>query len=233
MHGSYSIADGVTGDWRVDGRPGQDPFVILAHGAGAPFTSEFMESLAQDLVANSIAVLRFHFPYMFDRQQTGKKRPPDRAHRLVSAWRSVVDVAVAEFSVSSIVVAGKSMGGRMASLMLAEEPPPTVKAAVYLGYPLHPPGKPDRLRKDHLPAIQVPQLFMSGTRDALATESLLDEVVGGLDDQASIYWVPGGDHSFDLLKRPSTPESRDAVRREWFDALVEFVRQHAHSHGMG
>lgn len=224
MQGRYE-SDGASGDWRLDGDLERDPLVVLAHGAGAPYTSDFMEALATSLVERNIAVVRFHFPYMATRVETGSKRPPDRTARLVGSWRAVLNEVRRRRSDPTlpVVLAGKSMGGRMASLLLADDPPAEARAVAYLGYPLHPPGKPDRLRREHLDRIAVPQLFLSGTRDTLATDTLLEETVSSLTN-AELYWIPGGDHSFDQLKRQSTPESRAESRTAWVDKLSAFAR---------
>ena len=113
------------------------------------------------------------------------------------------------------------MGGRMMSMMMSEENPPAAAALVYLGYPLHPPGKPDKLRAAHLASIDVPQLFVSGTRDALATGDKLQATLDGLGNRAQLHLVQGGDHSLCVSRKE--PQRGAAI---WMDATAEFIHEH-------
>jgi predicted alpha/beta-hydrolase family hydrolase len=201
----------------LDGRP----VVALAHGAGAAMDSSFLESCARDLVAHGLTVVRFHFLYMQQRVDEGNRRPPDRAPLLLDTWRGLLDRVAVMKGAGPVVAAGKSMGGRMASMLLAEGRAPDVRGAVYLGYPLHPAGRPERERADHLPAVPVPQLFVSGTRDALAGQERLEQIVGGLE-AAELLLIPGGDHSFARRKKDQL-EFGEAP--DWPRVVADFVQR--------
>lgn len=166
--------------------------VALAHGAGLPMDAPFMTEIAAALAARGHRVARFEFPYMAKRRDTGKKGPPDRAPVLLETWRVVVDHIGRE----NLVVAGKSLGGRMAAAiahMLEQEKVP-VRGCVCLGFPFHPPGKPDRLRLDDISEIATPTLIVQGTRDPFGTK---DEVPGyELSAAVRVHWLDDGDHSF-------------------------------------
>jgi len=206
--------------WVRDGPLDGPPLLLLAHGAGAPYTSEFLRGVSSGLVERGLTVARFHFPYMQTMVDEGRRRPPDRPALLVATWRRMITAARRWKGVDGLVVGGKSLGGRMASMLLAAEDAPSVDGAVYLGYPLHPPGKPERLRVDHLPAVRVPQLFVSGTKDALARRPLLEDAVSALGPWARLHFVEGGDHS--LAVRRSRPlAGADA----WLDVVADFVRR--------
>lgn len=165
--------------------------LLLAHGAGAPMDSDFMNQLADGLGRRSIRVLRFEFPYMAARRQGGAKRPPDPMPVLLDSFRT----HYAALS-GPVFVGGKSMGGRVASL-LADE----LGAAGLLcfGYPFHPPGKPERTRTAHLAELSTPALILQGTRDPFGKP---DEVAGyALSSQIQVRWLDTGDHDFKALKR--------------------------------
>jgi predicted alpha/beta-hydrolase family hydrolase len=206
--------------WVRDGTLAGRPLVLLAHGAGAPLDSTFMAGTADGLVGRGLCVARFHFPYMERRVREGTRRPPDRAPRLIATWRAMIDVARRWRNRGPIVVAGKSMGGRMASMLLAAGDAPEAVGAVWFGYPLHPPGKPEKLRADHLPDVPVPQLFLSGTKDPLCDLSLLRHVLRRIGASARLETVEGGDHS--LAVKRSAPVSGSAA---WLDAAAEFVHE--------
>lgn len=203
--------------WTRDGTLAGRPLVILAHGAGAPYTSPFMAAVARGLSARGLCVVRFHFPYMEAAQRAGTKRPPDPQRRLLATWRAMIDRALAMRGHGPIVIGGKSMGGRMASMLLAEGRAPEARGAVYLGYPLHPPGKPDKLRADHLKDVPVPQLFVSGSKDALCDPTRLRHVLKGIPTARRVE-VPGGDHSMARSRKEPL-----AGADEWLDAVAAFV----------
>ena len=200
-------------DFIIDGPPDADTTVALAHGAGAGFDTPFMNIVSAGLAERGIRVARFEFDYMAKRRGDGKRRPPDRPDRLMAFWREVV----AELGAGCLVVAGKSMGGRIAS-MIADE----VRAdgLICLGYPFHPSGKPDKLRIDHLGAIQTPTLILQGERDALGAK---DEVEGyPLAGSIRVVWLTDGDHGFRPRKSSGRTEAEnldDAVA-----AMATFVR---------
>lgn len=174
----------MTVTFLADG-PEDAPALLLAHGAGAAMDSEFMQFVARGLGEAAIRVLRFEFPYMAGRRIDGKRRPPDREPVLLDTWRQ----AVRESGVARPFIGGKSMGGRMAS-MVADEV--GASGLVCLGYPFHPPGKPERLRTGHLESLATPTLIVQGTRDPFGTA---DDVAGyRLSPVIRIHWVERGNH---------------------------------------
>lgn len=200
-----------------DGKLSGRPLLLLAHGAGAPYTSPFMRETARGLDARGVAVVRFHFPYMEEAQRRGTRRPPDPKKRLLATWRAMLDRALGMRNHGPIVIGGKSMGGRMASMMLAAGDAPEASGAVYLGYPLHPPGRPEKLRAAHLGDVPVPQLFVQGTKDALCDRAKLRAVLKKVEG-ARLVEVEGGDHS---LARSRKEPMKDADA--WLDAVAAFV----------
>ncbi len=207
----------------MDGRP----IVLLSHGAGAGMDSTFQVAAAAGLVERGLVVARFDFPYMEQARVQDKRRPPDRQPVLLATWRAMLAAARRWKPGAPLVMAGKSMGGRVASLVLAGEdgpPPEDVVAAVYLGYPLHPAGRPERLRDAHLPAVAVPQLFVQGSRDALCDPALLAPVLKRLGGRARHHAVEGGDHSLALRRSAPLLGSEG-----WLDAVAAFVHGSAAS----
>lgn len=194
------------------------PLVILAHGAGAPYTHPFMVAAAEGLVRRGLAVTRFHFPYMENIVRTERRRPPNPARVLLATWEAVIADVTQRHRARAIVLSGKSMGGRMASMLLADGDVPHARAAVYLGYPLHPPGKPEKLRSEHLPRVPVPQLFVSGTKDNLCRLDLLTPVLEAIGDTAQLHVVDGGDHSLATSRKEPLAGSD-----LWLDAVATFV----------
>ncbi|MGT2460847.1 alpha/beta hydrolase family protein [Sinomonas atrocyanea] len=175
-----------------------DATVVIAHGAGAGMDHPFMVAYAEALNALGLATLRFNFAYM----EAGRKLP-DRAPKAVPVWAAALEEARRRSAGEPVWAAGKSFGGRMASLAVAEgamEP----AGLVFLGYPLHPAGKPEKLRDEHLYGITLPMLFLSGTRDTLAGADLLAGVVAKLPT-ATLAWQEGGDHSFALRGARRSP----------------------------
>ena len=175
-------------------RPGSPSgTVVVAHGAGAGMEHPFLRGFTDGLNSLGFATLRFNFPY----REAGRKFP-DRPPVAISAWRAAMaaaaDRAAQHGDTGPLWAAGKSFGGRMASMAVAEG----MEAAglVYLGYPLHPPGKPDKVRDEHLYGITAPMLFLQGSRDTFATPALLEDVVRRVGQSAVLQWVEGGDHSF-------------------------------------
>jgi len=165
------------------------PFtIVLAHGAGAAMDSPFMEEMAQALAMESFRVARFEFPYMQQSRKTGKRGRPDFPSVLESTWLAVIQQLGFP---SSLVIGGKSMGGRIAS-MVADKA--DVKGLVCLGYPFHPAGSPKTLRVAHLENLKTPALFLQGERDTLGNR----EEISGYALSASIHivFLPDGDHSF-------------------------------------
>jgi predicted alpha/beta-hydrolase family hydrolase len=170
--------------------------LILGHGAGAGPTSAFMVSFAGALAARGIDTVTFNFLYT----EQGR-RLPDPKGKLEACYRAVIAaVAQRKNSADRLAIGGKSMGGRIASQVAADGAPDVV-GLVFLGYPLHPPGKPDQLRARHLPDIEAPMLFVQGERDTFGTPDELRPVIKTLKAPATLHAVAGGDHSFKVLKR--------------------------------
>ena len=192
--------------------------VVVAHGAGAGMEHPFMLGFPDGLNSRGIATLRFNFPY----REAGRKFP-DRPPAAIATWRAVMAAAAERAAehgdTGPLWAAGKSFGGRMASMAVAEG----MEAAglVYLGYPLHAPGKPDKLRDEHLYGITAPMLFLQGSRDTFATPALLEDVVARVGPSAVLQWVDGGDHSFAVagLKR-----SAAEVGASLAEPVARFVR---------
>lgn len=184
--------------------------LLLAHGAGAAMDSDFMNAMASALASHSVSVLRFEFPYMQRRRDEQRKFPPDRAPKLLAAFAKRVREArslAAELSTHPngelpLWIGGKSMGGRMASMLAVEgngEVSMDVAGVIALGYPFHPPVKPESTRIDHLSALTVPMLICQGERDPFGKP---DEVAGyGLPEPVKLHWLTSGDHDFKPLKR--------------------------------
>lgn len=211
--------DGRAVSWVRDGAIAGRPLLLLAHGAGAPYTSPFMAETAKGLARRGLCVVRFHFPYMEAAQRAGTKKPPDPQKRLLATWRAMIDRALALRGHGPLVLAGKSMGGRMASMLLADGGAPEARGAVYLGYPLHPPSKPEKLRAEHLARVPVPQLFVQGSADALCDPGKLRAVLKKIPSARHLE-IEGADHS--LARSRKDPM---AGADEWLDAVASFVKE--------
>ena len=189
---------------------------VLAHGAGAGMRHPFLEATSQRLAERSVATLRYQFPYMEQRA-----RRPDPPAVAAATVRAVVVEAARAAPGLPLVAGGKSFGGRMTSTAQAEQPLPGVRGLVFLGFPLHPPGRPGDSRAEHLAQIQIPMLFLQGDRDDFADLQLLRPVVQRLGERAALHVVDGGDHSFKVLKRSGRTDSD--VMGELVDAIVEWA----------
>ncbi len=195
--------------------------LILAHGAGANQASSFMVRFATSLAARGLDTVTFNFVYTEQR-----RRLPDRNDKLEHCYRTVIEaVRGGEFHDDvgrrKLVIGGKSMGGRIAS-QVAAAGQEGVAGLVFLGYPLHPPGRPDKLRSKHLPDIRAPMLFVQGSRDAFGAPEELRAVLGGLGVAADICVVEDGDHSFKVPKRSAAPQ--DQVYEFVLDEIVRWLR---------
>ncbi|MEF8793707.1 alpha/beta family hydrolase [Thiohalorhabdus sp.] len=187
--------------------------VVLAHGAGASMDSRFMAEAAAGLGARSWCVARFEFPYMLRRRDDGKKRPPDRQQVLEATWQEVI----AELGPQGLVIGGKSMGGRMASLVADDS---GVAGLLCFGYPFHPPGRPDKTRIDHLRRLATPTLIAQGTRDPFGNG---DEVANyPLDPAIAFHWAPDGNH--DLAPRKRSGNTAEGNLGAALDAADRFLR---------
>jgi len=180
---------------------------VVAHGAGAGMRHPFLESIAQRLAERSIATLRYQFPYM----EQGARRPDPPAVAAATVRAAVAEAARLAPGLP-LVAGGKSFGGRMTSTAQAEEPLSGVRGLVFLGFPLHPPGRPGDSRAEHLAQVRIPMLFLQGDRDEFADLKLLRPVVKRLGVGATLHLVQGGDHSFKVLKR--TGRAGDDVMTE-------------------
>lgn len=168
--------------------------LVLAHGSGAGKDHDFMSGYARAVAQKGISVLRFNFPYM----DAGKKFP-DRAPVAIAVWKQVREWAGANVSGGlPVFAAGKSFGGRMASMAVADGM--DTRSLIFLGYPLHAPKKEEKLRDEHLYPLQVPMLFLEGTRDPFANRELMTQVVSGLNPDCELLWFEGGDHSFKVAR---------------------------------
>ena len=207
----------------TDSAAALDATLILAHGAGAPQTHPFMTAFARGLSSRGVGVVTFNFPYMERR-----RRAPDPAPRLEACCRAII-AAVRERRPEAprrLLAGGKSMGGRIASQVVAGDTPagaaPTADGLVFLGYPLHPPGRPEKLRAAHLPSINVPMLFVQGSRDTFGTPDELRPVLAGCA-AAALFVVDGGDHSFKVRGKNAPPAA--AIHATAQDAIVDWIRR--------
>jgi len=201
------------------GRAGH--ILILAHGAGANQTSSFIVRFATSLAARGIDTVTFNFVYTEQR-----RRVPDRNDKLEHCYLTVIEAVRSgrlheDAGRRKLVIGGKSMGGRIAS-QVAAAGQEGIAALVFLGYPLHPPGRPDKLRSKHLPDIRAPMLFVQGSRDAFGTPEELRAVLGGLEMAADLCVVEGADHSFTDPKRSAVPQ--DKVYEFVLDEIVRWMR---------
>jgi predicted alpha/beta-hydrolase family hydrolase len=188
--------------------------VILGHGAGGDRRTGFLVRCAEALGSTGRTAVLFNFPYT-----EARRRAPDPPPVLEASVEAVASHVRRELGVSRVVLGGKSMGGRIASQAVAGGT--AADGLVFLGYPLHPPGKPDRLRDRHLGAIRVPMLFLQGTRDAFATWDLIATVVGRLGDRARLDRIEDADHSFGVPKRSG--RSREEVEADLWQRLASWL----------
>ena len=187
--------------------------VILAHGAGESSQSSFLSHFAEELVKLRYRVARFDFPYMLERSTTGRKRPPDREAVLRETWLDVLKRVPQEH----VVIGGKSMGGRIASLVFEES---RAAGLLCLGYPFHPTGRPEKLRIDHLPSITRPGLIVQGERDPFGDR---EEVASyPMPETIQVHWVPEGDHSFQPPRR-NTDRSYEQNLKNASRAIERFL----------
>ena len=215
---AVSITDGrsvdVSGLLQAPSRP--RACYVFAHGAGAGMKHPFMAAMAEGLAACGIATLRYQFPYM----ERGSKRPdpPQLAHATV---RAAVAAASRVLPDLPLIAGGKSFGGRMTSQAQAIAPLPGVRGLAFLGFPLHPAGKPSTERADHLSAVHIPMLFLQGTRDQLATLELIEPLCGSLGERATLQLFSDADHSFHVPARSGRTDAD--VREAVLDALSAWI----------
>lgn len=207
-------------DLLIDGPDAAPVTIALAHGAGAAMDSAFMQAFAEGLAARRLRCVRFEFPYMAQRRADGGKRPPNRAPILLDTWRAVIE----HLGPDNLVIGGKSMGGRIASMIartLEDEGAP-VKGLVCLGYPFHPPGKPEKAveRLAHLTDIKTPSLILQGTRDTFGGREQVP--VAALSKAVRVAWLEDGDHGFKPRKKSGRTEAQNWA--EALDAMDAFAR---------
>lgn len=193
---------------RWDGGDSAEAVLVLGHGAGADMNHEYMTYFAESLGSDDLAVCRFNFRYT-----EGGRRAPDKQPVLEATYNEVVEQVRAERSPAKLVLGGKSMGGRIASHIVSEGT--SANGLVYLGYPLHPPGRPDRIRDEHLQRIKRPQLFVEGTRDPFCPLDTLAGVIGTRRLKAEVVVIKDGDHS---LKVPKS--SGRSTQQAWDEAIT-------------
>ncbi|HEX2195423.1 MAG TPA: alpha/beta fold hydrolase [Actinomycetota bacterium] len=193
------------------GPAGGRAVVVLAHGAGGGMRSDFMAFQADALGEAGLLCLRFEFPYM----QAGRKGP-DKAAVLEDTWRAVAESARERAGDRPLVLGGKSMGGRIASQAVAAGAP--ADGLVFHGYPLHPPGRPDRIRKAHLPDVKVPMLFVEGTRDPFCPLDTLRDVIAETGVDAELAVIDDGDHSFKVRASSGRP-----TRAAWGEVAAHTI----------
>jgi len=192
---------------------------VFAHGAGAGMNHPFMQRAAEALEARGIATHRFNFPYM-----EARKSRPDSPAVAEEAVRKAVAQAARRHPGVPILAGGKSFGGRMTSQAQASQPMPGVRGLAFFGFPLHAPGKAGKSRADHLTSVDVPMLFLQGTRDEFAQLDLLREVVDGLGERATLHLVEHGDHSFKVPKK-STGKTEVDVMNELADTIQQWAER--------
>ena len=193
--------------------------LVLAHGAGGGQQSRFMVDAARALADRGVTTATFDFPYMAQGRSV-----PDKPPVLETAWRTAIDEARADeaFAGLPLFIGGKSMGGRIAS-HIAAQGTPGLAGLIYLGYPLHPPGRTGQRRDAHLPSIQEPMLFVQGTRDLFGTASEISALLPVLNSRTRLLEVVDGDHSFKVRVKIAG-QKQDAVLAGIFDAVAAFVR---------
>ena len=195
-----------------------DAALILGHGAGANQHSAFMVDFATALADRDVDVVTFNFLYTEQ-----KRKVPDRAPVLEACYRSVIDAVRAhlESARHRLFVGGKSMGGRIATQVAASDPALPIAGLVLLGYPLHPPGQPHKLRDAHLPSVRRPMLFVQGSRDAFGTPDELAPILARVSPEPTMKAVEGGDHSFKLSKKD--PARQTAIYTDVQTTIVQWI----------
>ena len=190
---------------------------VFSHGAGAPMDSDFMTHIAQGLGVRGIKVMRFEFPYMAERRMTGKKKPPPKAEIMMAYFADQVTGLGAQ---GAVFIGGKSMGGRIASLIVDQlYDAGEVAGLVCLGYPFHPPGKPERLRTAHLEALSAPGLICQGERDPFGT--LEDVKTYKISSTITLEWLADGNH--DLTPRKASGRTAEQNQTQAIEAIARFI----------
>ena len=211
----------------IDGPDAAPATLLLAHGAGAAMDSPFMAAIASGLAQHGWQVVRFEFAYMARMRETGRRQGPDRMPVLQEAFRQQVRQEKAEGPELPLFIGGKSMGGRVASLLIDElAASDGVRGCLCLGYPFHPPGKPHQLRTEHLAGLTTPTLILQGERDSFGKR---DEVEGySLSRAIELAWIPAGEHSFKPTR--SSGRTEEGNRALAVAACDQFIRQQLTRH---
>jgi predicted alpha/beta-hydrolase family hydrolase len=213
---TITVENGIDVSGLLQAPPRARACFVLAHGAGAGMAHPFMAAVARELAQRGIASLRYQFPYM---EQGGKRPdPPKRAHATI---RAAVAGAARALPRLPLFAGGKSFGGRMTSQAQAAAPLPRVRGLAFLGFPLHPAGRPSRDRGEHLFDVAIPMLFLQGTRDALAELPQIEPLCRALGERATLRLFPDADHSFHVPARSGRTDSE--VRGEMLDALAAWI----------
>lgn len=213
---SLAVADGIRVSGRLELPTAARACYVLAHGAGAGMEHPFMRAAARELGALGVATLRYQFPYMERRAR--RPDPPALCHATV---RAAVEEAARRAPQLPLFAGGRSFGGRMTSEAQARDPLPGVRGLAFLGFPLHPAGRPGDARAQHLANVHVPLLFLQGTRDALAERALLEALVARLGARARLSWVEDADHSFHVPARSGRTDAQ--VRSALLQALAAWM----------
>jgi predicted alpha/beta-hydrolase family hydrolase len=193
---SFSVDDGLRVSARLELPVDARACYVLAHGAGAGMEHPFMSAVAAGLAERGVATLRYQFPYMERRAR--RPDPPALCHATV---RAAVAECARRVPALPLIAGGRSFGGRMSSQAQAQEPLPGVRGLAFLGFPLHPAGRPSDSRAEHLSRVDIPLLFLQGTRDALAERPLLEALLARLGARASASWLEDADHAFHVPAR--------------------------------
>jgi predicted alpha/beta-hydrolase family hydrolase len=213
---TIAVEHGIDVSGLLQAPPRARACLVLAHGAGAGMAHPFMAAVAAELAQRGIASLRYQFPYM---EQGGRRPdPPRRAH---AAVRAAVAEAARALPRLPLFAGGKSFGGRMTSQAQAAAPLARVRGLAFLGFPLHPAGRPSRDRGEHLFEVAIPMLFLQGTRDALAELPQIEPLCGALGERATLRLFPDADHSFHVPARSGRTDSE--VRGDMVDALAAWI----------
>jgi predicted alpha/beta-hydrolase family hydrolase len=214
---SFSVDDGLRVSARLELPVAARACYVLAHGAGAGMEHPFMRAVAAGLAERGVATLRYQFPYMERRAR--RPDPPALCHATV---RAAVAECARRVPTLPLIAGGRSFGGRMSSQAQAEEPLPGVRGLAFLGFPLHPAGRPSDSRAEHLSRVDIPLLFLQGTRDALAERPLLEALLARLGARASVSWLEDADHAFHV---PARSRRNDApVMTTLLESLCEWLQ---------
>jgi predicted alpha/beta-hydrolase family hydrolase len=213
---TITVSDAIRVSGLLQSPPRARACYVLAHGAGAGMAHPFMSAVASELAERGIATLRYQFPYM---EQGGRRPdPPKLAHATV---RAAVAEAARRLPALPLIAGGKSFGGRMTSQAQAAAPLADVRGLAFLGFPLHPAGRPSQERAKHLFEVHVPMLFLQGTRDALAMADQLEPVTAALGKRATLRLFADADHSFHVPARTGRKDPQ--VRSDVLDALAAWI----------